>query len=76
MIRIKDSAPYGIYYGYVGVPRRESYYKWQTCNKDHVDWSNINKKHFEYVPVKDKAYYTAYRECDLKGKQVQKKENK
>ena len=57
--KIDKSAPNGVYYLYVGCPRRRVEYTVKKCSKNQTDWKTLYTTTLTYVPKINYEYYTA-----------------
>lgn len=55
--QIDKSAPNGVYYLYVGCPRRKVEYTVKKCSKNHTDWRTLYTKTLAYAPKINYEYY-------------------
>ena len=56
--QIDKNAPNGVYYLYVGCPRRRVEYTVEKCSKNQTDWKTIYTTTLTYVPKINYVYYT------------------
>ena len=56
--QIDKNAPNGVYYLYVGCPRRRVEYTVEKCSKNQTDWKTIYTTTLTYVPKINYEYYT------------------
>lgn len=57
-LNVMESAPSGIYYGYICMPQKKVKFKVQTCSLNHTGWYTRYEKTFTYAPRKSGEYIT------------------